>query len=183
MNPNLITALRILLLVPIYGLLAFGGPEHRWWALAVFLFAGLTDIADGLVARRTGRTSASGAMLDLLADRLLTLTTLLALIQVQAITGLFVVAALILIGRDLVVATLEAALPGRLAITVSLTEKFKVALQFVGMALLIAPLVWTLGGYVDQYELGLWCLAASAALACLTLADYAARAAAAFRKG
>ncbi len=182
MNPNLITALRILLLVPLYGLLAFGGPEQRWWALGVFLLAGLTDIVDGQLARRTGRTSASGAMLDLLADRLLTLTTLLALVQVQAIAGPFVVAALVLIGRDLVVATLEAALPGRLAVTVSLVEKFKIALQFVGMALLIAPLVWTLGGYVDQYELGLWCLAASAALAGLTLIDYAARAIAEFKR-
>lgn len=183
MNPNLITALRIGLLAPLYGLLAFGGPDQRWWALAVFLLAGLTDIVDGRVARSTGRTSASGAMLDLLADRLLTLVTLAALVQVQAISGLFVIAALVLIGRDLLVATLEAALPGRLGITVSLVEKFKVALQFVGMALLIAPPVWTLDGFIDQYELGLGALALSAAMACLTLFDYAARAAAAFRKG
>lgn len=182
MSPNLITALRLVLLVPLYWLLTHGGPTERWAALAVFLTAGASDIADGWLARRLGKTSALGAMLDLLADRLLTLTTLAGLIASQSLEGPFVAAALVLVGRDLAVAGLNEALPGRLSITVSLTERVKVALQFIGMALLIAPLVWTLGGYVNQYELGAWCLALAALLACVTLADYASRAATEFRR-
>jgi cardiolipin synthase (CMP-forming) len=183
MSPNLITAVRIALLVPLFWLLTHGGATERWIALAVFLLAGLTDIFDGWLARRTGRTSALGAMLDLVADRLLTLVTLVGLIASQSLDGLYVVAGLILIARDVVVAALNEALPGKLAITVSPMERAKVALQFFGMALLIAPLFWTLGGFVSQYELGAWCLALSALLASITLADYAARARAAFRKG
>ena len=41
------------------------------WALAVFVLAGLTDVLDGLIARRGGQQTTLGAMLDPVADKVL----------------------------------------------------------------------------------------------------------------
>ena len=69
-------------------------------ALAVTVFAGLTDWFDGFAARRLGATGGLGAILDPLADKLLLLTLFLAL----AIAGLISTLLLFLVlGRDLVI--------------------------------------------------------------------------------
>lgn len=49
------------------------------WALGVFALAGLTDLLDGLVARRSGRSTALGAMLDPVADKILLTSCYIAL--------------------------------------------------------------------------------------------------------
>jgi len=49
------------------------------WALAVFLVAGLTDLLDGLAARRTGQRTTLGAMLDPVADKVLLTSCFIAL--------------------------------------------------------------------------------------------------------
>jgi CDP-diacylglycerol--glycerol-3-phosphate 3-phosphatidyltransferase len=183
MIPNIITSLRILLLFPLFGLLATGALEWRWAALACFLLAGLTDVLDGWLARKLNQTSALGAILDLIADRLLTLAAVAGLMLAGGLGPLAAVAGVVLLVRDIVVSALNEALPGKLAIRVSMLERFKIALQIVGLALLIAPPVFTLGGIVGQYELGELCLLVSAAMALATLADYAGRARRAFRQG
>jgi cardiolipin synthase len=68
---NQLTFLR-LLLVPVFALCML----YEWpgWALVTLLVAGLTDALDGLIARRTGHTSAFGAWLDPMADKLLLVT-------------------------------------------------------------------------------------------------------------
>lgn len=68
---NQLTLLRMLLIPPFAILLLY---EHRGWALVVFLTAGLTDLFDGLIARRTGQKTTLGAWLDPMADKLLLVT-------------------------------------------------------------------------------------------------------------
>ena len=68
---NQLTLLRMLLIPPFAILLLY---EHRGWALAVFLTAGLTDLFDGLIARKTGQKTTLGAWLDPMADKLLLVT-------------------------------------------------------------------------------------------------------------
>ncbi len=168
---NLLTAARILLLVPLYGLLIWDVVGHRWIALALFLLAGLTDILDGLIARTLGQTSALGALLDLTADRLLTLTVVIGLIAAHVLRGPFAVAGLVLVARDLIVASMGEAAQGRLQIRVTPPERMKIALQFTGFALLIAP-PQTFGSLRSE-DLGAAALALSAALACVILVGYA----------
>jgi len=67
--PNLLTYLR-LALVPVFVVLHLVG--RPGWALAVFLFAALTDALDGLLARVLDQRTRLGAFLDPLADKLLT---------------------------------------------------------------------------------------------------------------
>ena len=75
--PNLLSLLR-LLGVPLFLWLALG-PKADGWALAVLLFAGISDYADGKIARRFNQGSRLGTLLDPAADRLYILATLIAL--------------------------------------------------------------------------------------------------------
>jgi CDP-diacylglycerol--glycerol-3-phosphate 3-phosphatidyltransferase len=75
--PNLLSLLR-LLGVPLFLWLALG-PQANGWAFAVLAFGGLSDYADGKIARRFNQSSRLGALLDPAADRLYILATLCAL--------------------------------------------------------------------------------------------------------
>lgn len=66
--PNIITLARILL-TPLFIILLIQGRYRK--ALMIFLLAGLSDLADGLVARAWHQKSPLGAYLDPLADKLL----------------------------------------------------------------------------------------------------------------
>jgi cardiolipin synthase len=76
--PNLLSLLR-LLGVPLFLWLALG-PHADGWAFAVLAFAGVSDYADGKIARRFNQSSRLGALLDPAADRLYILATIIALI-------------------------------------------------------------------------------------------------------
>jgi cardiolipin synthase len=65
---NQLTLLRIVLIPPFVILLLYG---YRGWALVTFLTAGVTDLFDGLIARKTGQRTTLGAWLDPMADKLL----------------------------------------------------------------------------------------------------------------
>jgi cardiolipin synthase (CMP-forming) len=73
---NQITLLRMLL-VPLFVILVVYG--YPGWALIVFAVAGLTDMLDGLIARRSGQQSSLGAWLDPMADKLLAVSTFIVL--------------------------------------------------------------------------------------------------------
>jgi phosphatidylglycerophosphate synthase len=68
--PNRITVLRILLVTPFILLLlnAADSPLYRYGALALAVFVGVCDAADGILARRTGSVTKFGSLLDPLAD-------------------------------------------------------------------------------------------------------------------
>ena len=61
-------------------LFAWDFPNHDYWATAVFAVAMATDWVDGWWARRTGRTSDFGKLLDPVADKLLVMATLIMLV-------------------------------------------------------------------------------------------------------
>lgn len=95
--PNLLTLLRIVL-VPVLAWLLL---QHAYAAaLAVFLAAGISDALDGFLARRWNQFTPLGAMLDPIADKLLTLTCV-GLLAWQGLLPLWL--ALALVVRDLVI--------------------------------------------------------------------------------
>ncbi len=97
--PNLLSAAR-LLGVPLFLWLLLG-PHADGWGLAVLAVSGVTDWADGVLARKLNQTSRLGALLDPAVDRLYILASLLALLLRHIIPLWLVV---VLIGRDLVLA-------------------------------------------------------------------------------
>jgi cardiolipin synthase len=97
MLPNLLTLARLALAPYIAWLIVAG---HARTALYLLVAAGLTDVADGVVARRFGWTSASGAYLDPLADKVLAAGVFLALGVAGAVPWWLVV---IVFGRDVLI--------------------------------------------------------------------------------
>ena len=73
---NQLTILRIMLIPAFVLLLVYG---YLGASLLVFMFAGITDALDGLIARRAGQRTSLGAWLDPMADKLLLLTTFIVL--------------------------------------------------------------------------------------------------------
>ena len=70
---NLVTLSRGLLIAPTFGLLLAGEPV---WALAVYVLAASTDLVDGWLARRSGRSSDFGAQLDAVIDNIFSVAIL-----------------------------------------------------------------------------------------------------------
>ena len=95
--PNLITLLRLLLVLPTGWCLLRG--LHPW-ALTLFALAAVSDAIDGALARRYEWTSRFGAMADPIADKLLVLVAYLAL-AVMEVLPLWLV--LLVLGRDLLI--------------------------------------------------------------------------------
>lgn len=95
--PNIISALRILLVVPtVYFLL-----QHQYThALIVFVIAGLSDGLDGFLARRYGWTTRLGSFLDPMGDKLL-MTASYFMLGFLNVFPLWLVA--LVIGRDLII--------------------------------------------------------------------------------
>jgi len=174
---NLVTATRLVLAVPLFALLLTPGETAAWTALGVLALAGLTDVVDGRIARALGQVSKLGAMLDLVADRVLTATLTAGLIANGTLAGWWAVPGLVLVARDLAVASYGEASGGAVKFPVTALERVKIALQFAGLLVLVPP---TLVAW--QAEVGRWALAVSALLAVVTAVSYGWRTARALTK-
>ena len=95
--PNALSVLR-LLGVPLFLWLLLG-PEADGWAVIVLMVSGITDWADGKLARWLDQSSKLGALLDPAADRLYIVSTLIAL-ALREIVPVWLVA--VLVGREVV---------------------------------------------------------------------------------
>ena len=138
--PNVLTYLRILA-VPavVLCLMAIDGADGRWWALAVYVVACLTDWLDGFLARVWHQQSALGRMLDPIADKLLVGTTLLMLTSDNTISGVQMVAAVIILCREILVSGLREFL-AELNMRVHVTQlaKWKTTVQMIALGVLLA---------------------------------------------
>ena len=79
---------------------------HDYWATAVFCAAMATDWFDGRIARRTGRTTSFGSLLDPVADKVLVLSTLIVLLNSRVFPAWMVAA---IVARELLVSGLRLA--------------------------------------------------------------------------
>ena len=103
--PIFLTWLRIAMIPLVVGLFYLpeswlSVPARDTWACIAFIVAALTDWFDGWLARRWNQTSAFGAFLDPVADKLMVSAALLALLNLDRID---VVIALVIIGREITI--------------------------------------------------------------------------------
>ncbi|MEI9803195.1 MAG: CDP-diacylglycerol--glycerol-3-phosphate 3-phosphatidyltransferase [Pseudolabrys sp.] len=142
--PNLLTYARIAAVPVVVGLLYWqsifdGALWLRWVALAMFIIAGVTDILDGYLARMWGQQSSLGLMLDPIADKLLVASCLLMLAADETIRGWTLLAAVIILCREILVSGLREFLAGlRVGIPVTRLAKWKTTGQLVAIGFLIA---------------------------------------------
>ena len=85
--PNVLTLVRILLIPVFVMLLIDPTPDRALAAAIVFVVAAVTDLLDGYVARKTGQITKLGRLLDPIADKLLVLSALILLVQVDRVSA------------------------------------------------------------------------------------------------
>ena len=147
--PNALTVSRIISIpLIIWGILSivngWGGILSKAWVLGgLFVLACLTDYLDGYFARKWNLVSDFGRMIDPIADKLLVAGCLIAFAIISNGQWLFLVPALLIIGRDILVsgAREHAALEGKVMPPTNLA-KWKTACEMLALAALI---FWVIG--------------------------------------
>ena len=169
--PNILTLSRIIA-VPL--LVCFLWHPH-WFdyalAFALYVLMGVTDYFDGYVARAQGAVSRLGIFLDPIADKIMVAAVIVMLLNTRAINGWSVIAALIILLREIAVSGLREFLaPLSVSLPVSQLAKWKTAFQLIAFGALI------LAGWATRWPvveaIGLSCLWAAAALTLVTGWDY-----------
>ncbi len=170
--PNLLTLSRIVALPLLVALLWWPG-WTAGYAIAFVLYClmGITDYFDGYLARTNGAVSRLGVFLDPIADKIMVAAVILMLVGTQDIAGLNVVAALVILLREIAVSGLREFLaPLHVSVPVSKLAKWKTTLQLVSLGALI------LAGAAPEAEwiktIGLASLWGAAVLTLITGWDY-----------
>ena len=104
--PDQLTLARIAAVPLVLLLFELDFQGHEYWATAVFAVAMSTDWLDGRIARRRGHTSALGSLLDPIADKILVLAVLIALVGQGVVPGWMVA---LIVAREFLVSGLRLA--------------------------------------------------------------------------
>ncbi len=146
--PILLTWLRILLIPVFVGVYylpdGWLAPATRnWTAMSIFLVASITDWLDGWLARRWGITTAFGAFLDPVADKLMVAAALIVLVWLDRAQSYL---AIVIIGREIAISALRewmAELGQRKSVAVAFAGKLKTVAQMTAIValLLYEPLI------------------------------------------
>ncbi|HNM79870.1 MAG TPA: CDP-diacylglycerol--glycerol-3-phosphate 3-phosphatidyltransferase [Rhodocyclaceae bacterium] len=176
--PILLTWLRIVaipLLIGVYYLPAewVSDYERNLFATVLFVAAAITDWADGYLARKLNQTSAFGAFLDPVADKLMVAAALIVLVQLDRTDS---IVAGIIIGREITISALRewmASIGARKSVAVSMLGKIKTTAQMIAIPMLLyhAPLAG-----VDIQRLGTWLIWIAAVLTLWSMVYYLRRA-------
>ena len=155
--PTMLTWLRILLIPIFVG--AFYWPENlrtlgampshsvNLFTTIIFVIASFTDWLDGYLARRWNQTSAFGAFLDPVADKLMVAAALIVLVEFGRVGA---IVSLIIIGREVAVSALREWMAGEgqsSSVGVAMIGKIKTAVQMMAISFLL---------YWDNIQLGSW---------------------------
>ena len=136
--PNILTIGRIIL-VPFF-VVAFYLPGFYGdlTAFALFVVASFTDFLDGMLARMLGEESKLGELLDPIADKIIVATALILLVMDGTIRHYEVIAAIIILTREILISGLREFLAkGQVKLPVSNLARLKTFLQMIAIALLL----------------------------------------------
>lgn len=178
---NTLTVARIVMipLVVVCFYLPFGWSNPV--AAILFILAAITDSLDGYLARKLGQTSALGAFLDPVADKLMVAVVLVLLVSYEAPPLrllefdpqiLITITAAVIVGREITISALRewmAELGARAKVAVSNMGKWKTILQMTGLSMMLFRSdVW----FIPAFEIGVYCLVAAAALTLWSMVVY-----------
>ena len=161
-----LTVARAVLGLPMLLALIAGQAALAWWLLVL---GGLSDAADGWLARRAGGGSSWGARLDPLTDKILISAALLWLAAEQVLP---LWAIWLLLAREMLITGWRSGLSSGGPASVS--AKAKTVLQFVALLLLLWPATWPLAAGLQS--LGWWLFWPSLAFALWSAIGYARQA-------
>jgi cardiolipin synthase (CMP-forming) len=173
--PNLLTWLRIVL-IPVFLVVFYfpdawlSGAEKNLTATVLFAVAAVTDWLDGYLARTLDQTSAFGAFLDPVADKLMVAAALILLVGLGRVDAII---AVIIIGREIAISALRewmAKLGKSKSVAVSFLGKVKTGCQMAAILLLLYHGV--LLGVLDTQNLGTILIYIAAALTLWSMVYY-----------
>jgi len=170
--PNTITLIRIGM-IPIFMLVflidePWARPASAW----IYAAAATTDWLDGYLARKLNQQSALGAFLDPVADKLIVAVALVLLVSVFNDNIWIVLAAIIIIGREITISALREWMAGlglQSKVSVSMIGKSKTVAQMFAIIFLIHRDDW-LG--IPTYPVGMGLLMIAAVLTLVSMFIY-----------
>jgi len=176
--PNLLTWLRIMTIPLVIGVFYVPEPWLSSWhqnliATTLFIAAAITDWLDGYLARRLNQTSAFGAFLDPVADKLMVAAALIVLVWLQRADAII---AVVIIGREIVISAMRewmAKIGQSKSVAVNFLGKVKTISQMVAVPLLLyhEPI-----GVFDAQRIGAWLIFLAAILTLVSMVNYLQRA-------
>ena len=170
--PTMMTWTRIIAIPLIVGVfyLNISAAERNLIATVMFIVFAATDWLDGYLARKLNQTSAFGAVLDPVADKILVCASLLVLVHLQR-ADVFV--ALIIIGREIAISALRewmAQIGATKSVAVHMLGKIKTTVQMVAIPFLLFNGI--LFGAIDTHVWGTWLIWISAVLTVWSMIYY-----------
>lgn len=142
--PTWLTLFRVALLPVMVAVFYIPFPGHNFTAAIVFVLAAITDWLDGYLARRMNLTSAFGAFLDPVADKLMVAVTLFLLVESDPTSGwssiLLALTSAVIVGREISISALRewmAEIGMSATVKVALVGKLKTIMQMVALVVLI----------------------------------------------
>ena len=174
--PNILTIGRIIL-VPIFiGTYYLPGAMGDWIPFCIFVLASFTDFLDGLLARLYKEESKLGELLDPIADKIIVASALVLLVMDNTIQGYEVIAAIIIMIREILISGLREFL-AKVQVSVPVTglAKFKTFIQMFAIATLLTgqsgSKILNFGDY-NAHSIGIILLWLAAFLTIYTGYDY-----------
>ncbi len=168
-SANLVTLSRIALIPVVIACYYSGLAQAHLIAAVIFIIASVTDWLDGYLARKLNQTSAFGAFLDPVADKLLVACIL---IMLTAVYESLLLATAIIITRELLVSALRewmASQGERDVVKVAFIGKLKTTVQMIAISALLLvsattpELLW---------QLGYWLIMLAALLSIWSMIEY-----------
>jgi len=174
--PNILTIGRIIL-VPVFILTFYlPGALGDWIPFFIFLLASFTDFLDGLLARLYKEESKLGELLDPIADKIIVAAALILLVMERIIINYEVVAAIIILTREILISGLREFLAKvQVSMPVNSLAKFKTFIQMFAIAILLTgesgSKLINFGDY-NAHSIGIFLLWIAAFLTLYTGYDY-----------
>ena len=172
--PNSLTMARIIL-IPVFVGIFYAQPHYisqhfaNVLATGIFGLAAITDWLDGYYARKLKLTSAFGAFLDPVADKLMVAAALIVLVEFNRVGALF---AFIIVGREIAISALRewmAKIGAAKSVAVSMIGKIKTAAQMLAIPIL---LYYQSRLGIDMRTLGNWLIWIAALLTLWSMGYY-----------
>jgi CDP-diacylglycerol--glycerol-3-phosphate 3-phosphatidyltransferase len=161
-----LTVARIVAAPFVIGLYVWNFHAHAYWATGLFVAAMATDQIDGWLARRHGRTTPFGSLLDPVADKVLVLATMIVLVDGGIFAGWMVAA---IVARELLISGLRLAAVER-GVVIQARDLGKLKTWSQGVAVALGG--FSAAGAWDQ-SIAWWSLLGAVALTWLSGLDYA----------
>jgi len=176
--PNLLTWLRIVMIPVVIGVFYVPDAWLTSWqrnliATSVFIVAAITDWLDGYLARKLNQTSAFGAFLDPVADKLMIAASLIVLVELERANAII---AFVIIGREIAISAMRewmAKIGQSKSVAVNFLGKVKTISQMIAVPML---LYHDSIGPIDVQRIGTWLIYVAAILTLVSMFNYLQRA-------